>query len=212
MADHDTPDFIQPTQFAFDAESNAAIETVLAKYPTGKQASGVIPLLHIVQRQMKRQTGSAWVPRVAMDAVAERLGMAPIRVYEVATFYFMFNLRPVGTYHLQLCTTTPCWLRGSDEVVRACKEATGITSFGETSADGLFTMTEVECLGACVNAPILQVDDDFYEDMDAERTKRLLEALRRGERPAPGSTTGRQTSAPEGGPSTLTTLEFPAGD
>ena len=98
-----------------------------------------------------------------------RLGMPPIRVYEVATFYFMFNTKPIGKYHLQVCTTTPCWLRGSDEVVAACRKATGIKGWGETSADGLFTMTEVECLGACVNAPILQVDDDFYEDMDAAR-------------------------------------------
>jgi NADH-quinone oxidoreductase subunit E len=143
-----------------------------------------------------------------MDAVAHRLGMPPIRVYEVATFYFMFNTHPIGKFHLQVCTTTPCWLRGSDEVTAACREATGIQGWGETSDDGLFTMTEVECLGACVNAPILQVDDDFYEDMDAERVKSLIAALRRGERPAPGSTIGRQTSAPEGGPTTLTTLQF----
>jgi len=210
MAESSTADFVQPTGFAFDAESDAAIEAAVAKYPPGRQASAVIPLLDIAQRQMKRQTASAWVPRVAMDAVAKRLAMPPIRVYEIATFYLMFNTKPVGKFHLQLCTTTPCWLRGSDEVVKACREATGIRHFGETSADGQFTMTEVECLGACVNAPILQVDDDFYEDMDAERTKALIEALRRGERPAPGSTTGRQTSAPEGGPATLTTLEFPA--
>jgi len=212
MADTKAAEVAQPTGFEFDAESNAAIETVLAKYPPGRQASGVIPLLDIVQRQMKRQTGSAWVPRVAMDVVAKRLNMAPIRVYEVVTFYFMFNTRPVGTYHLQLCTTTPCWLRGSDEVVKACREATGIQHFGETSADGMFTMTEVECLGACVNAPILQVDDDFYEDMDAERTRALIAALKRGEKPVPGSMTGRQTSAPDGGPTTLTTLTFPAGE
>lgn len=212
MAETNSEDFAQPATFAFDAESEVAIEKALAKYPPGRQASGVLPLLDIVQRQMKRQTGSAWVPRVAMDVVAQRLSIAPIRVYEVATFYFMFNMRPIGKFHLQICTTTPCWLCGSDEVVRACREATGIVSFGETSADGMFTMTEVECLGACVNAPILQVDDDFYEDMDAERSRMLIEALRRGERPAPGSMTGRQTSAPEGGPTTLTTLEFPAGD
>jgi NADH-quinone oxidoreductase subunit E len=212
MAETDAGTVVQPTHFEFDAESNAAIEKVLAKYPPGKQASGVIPLLDIAQRQMKRQTGSAWIPRVAMDVIARRLDMAPIRVYEVVTFYFMFNTRPVGKFHLQLCTTTPCWLRGSDDMVKACREATGIQSFGETSADGMFTMTEVECLGACVNAPILQVDDDFYEDMDAERTRALIEALRRGERPQPGSMAGRQTSAPEGGPTTLTTLEFPAGD
>jgi NADH-quinone oxidoreductase subunit E len=210
MAETSTADVVQPTSFAFDAESDAAIDVAVAKYPPGRQASAVIPLLDIVQRQMKRQTGSAWVPRVAMDAVAKRLSMPPIRVYEVVTFYFMFNTKPIGKFHLQLCTTTPCWLRGSDDVVKACREATGIKHFGETSADGQFTMTEVECVGACVNAPILQVDDDFYEDMDAERTKALIEALRRGERPTPGSMTGRLTSAPEGGPTTLTTLEYPA--
>ena len=158
----------------------------MAKYPPGKQASAVIPLLYIVQNQMKRQTGSAWVPTVGMDAVARRLGMPPIRVYEVATFYFMFNLKPIGKYHLQVCTTTPCWLRGSDEVTAACRAATGIKALGETSADGVFTMTEVECLGACVNAPILQVDDDFYEDMDAERVKRVARCAAPWRAPAAG--------------------------
>ncbi len=198
----------QPAHFAFDDESNAEIEKILAKYPAGKQASGSLPLLYVAQRQMGRQTGSAWVPRVAMDAVAHRLGMPPIRVYEVATFYLMFNTTPIGRYHLQLCTTTPCWLRGSDDVVAACRKFTGIKGWHETSADGLFTMTEVECLGACVNAPILQVNDDFYEDMDAARTGELLDALKRGEAPKPGSMIGRMTSAPEGGPNTLTTLHF----
>jgi NADH-quinone oxidoreductase subunit E len=207
-----TAPFEQPASFEFDAESEAEIARHVAKYPPGRQASAVIPVLYIAQKQMKRQTGSAWVPVKAMDATAKRLGMAPIRVYEVATFYFMFNTQPVGKFHLQVCTTTPCWLRGSDEVVAACKEVTGIAAFGGTSADGNFTMTEVECLGACVNAPILQVDDDFYEDMDGERVKQLLAALLRGERPKPGSMAGRQTSAPEGGPTTLTTLHFAPGD
>lgn len=196
--------FEQPTHFAFDAESEAEIATILAKYPPGRQASAVLPLLWLVQQQMYRTTASRWVPRVAMEVVAARLAMPPIRVYEVATFYFMFNTRPVGKYHLQLCTTTPCWLRGSDDVVTACRRATGIRNFGETSADGLFTMTEVECVGACVNAPVLQVNDDFYEDMDAKLTEELIAALRRGEVPAPGSMIGRQTSAPVGGPTTLT--------
>ena len=210
MAESSTAGVVQPTSFEFDAESNAAIEAVIAKYPPGRQASGVIPLLDIAQRQMKRQTGSAWVPTAGMDEVARRLDMAPIRVYEVATFYFMFNLEPVGKFHLQLCTTTPCWLRGSDEVVAACRKVTGIKGWKETSTDKMFTMTEVECVGACVNAPVIQVNDDFYEDLDAESTKALLDALRRGERPKPGSVTGRQTSAPEGGPTTLTTLHFGA--
>jgi NADH-quinone oxidoreductase subunit E len=200
--------FEQPASFAFDEASEAEIAHLVTKYPAGRQASAVIPALYVVQKQMKRQTGSAWVPVKGMDAVGARLGMAPIRVYEVATFYFMFNMKPIGTYHLQVCTTTPCWLRGSDAVTDACRAATGIKGWGETSEDGVFTMTEVECLGACVNAPILQVDDDFYEDMDAEKVGQLLAALRRGERPAPGSMTGRQTSAPEGGPTTLTTLQF----
>ena len=201
-------DVQQPASFAFDAESEAQIPRIVAKYPAGRQASAVLPLLWLAQYQMKRQTGSAWVPTAAMDEVARRLDMPPMRVYEVATFYFMFNLKPVGKWHLQVCTTTPCWLRGSDQVTATCRELTGIKEWGETSADGLFTMTEVECLGACVNAPIIQVGDDMYEDLDAENTRRLIEALRRGEQPKPGSMTGRQTSAPEGGPETLTTLRF----
>ena len=197
----------EPAEFAFDAESEAAISKILAKYPPERKASGTLPLLDIAQRQMGRTTGHAWVPRVAMDVVAARLDVPAIRVYEVATFYFMFNTKPVGKYHLQLCTTTPCWLRGSDDVVAACKKNTGIKHFGETSEDGLFTMSEVECLGACVNAPILQVNDDFYEDVDAASTEEILNALRRGETPKVGSVIGRQTSAPEGGPNTLLTVE-----
>jgi NADH-quinone oxidoreductase E subunit len=200
--------FEQPVSFAFDAESEAEIAKIVTRYPAGRQASAVLPVLYVAQNQMKRQTGSAWVPVKAMDAVGARLGMAPIRVYEVATFYFMFNTKPIGKFHLQVCTTTPCWLRGSDEVTAACRKETGIEGWGETSDDKMFTMTEVECLGACVNAPILQVDDDFYEDMDAAKVTELLAALRRGERPKPGSMTGRQTSAPDGGPTTLTALQF----
>lgn len=196
-------DHEQPTHFTFDAESEAQIAKIIARYPAGKQASAVIPLLYVVQRQMGRETGSAWVPRVAMDLIGERLSMPPIRVYEVATFYFMFNMKPIGRFHLQLCGTTPCMLRGSDDVMRACHDAAHV-KVGQTSEDGLFTLTEVECLGACVNAPVLQVDDDYYEDLDYDRTVALIEALKRGERPKPGSTIGRQTSAPEGGPLTLT--------
>lgn len=198
---------IEPAGFVFDAESEAAIPAIIARYPEGKQASAVIPLLYLAQRQMGRATGSAWVPRVAMDAVAARLSMPPMRVYEVATFYFMFNTKPIGRHHLQVCGTTPCWLRGSDEVKRACQDAAGVRGYGETSADGLFTLSEVECLGGCVNAPILQVDDDYFEDLDYDSTVRIIEALKRGERPAPGSAIGRQTSAPAGGPTVLTGAE-----
>jgi NADH-quinone oxidoreductase subunit E len=193
----------EPAEFVFDAESEAAIAKILVKYPAERKASGTLPLLDIAQRQMGRQTGSAWVPRAAMDVIAARLEVPPIRVYEVATFYFMYNTKPVGKYHLQLCTTTPCWLRGSDDVVAACKKHTGIKHFGDTSEDGMFTMSEVECLGACVNAPILQVNDDFYEDLDYAAAEAIIEALKRGEAPKVGSVTGRQTSAPEGGPNTL---------
>jgi len=193
----------QPTHFAFDEESEKRIPEILARYPENRKASAVIPLLWLVQEQMRRQTGVAWVPKVAMDVVAARLGMPPIRVYEVATFYFMFNTRPIGRYHLQVCGTTPCMLRGAEEVERACRDATGITGWGQTSADGMFTLSEVECVGACVNAPVLQVDLDYYEDLDYESTLRLIEALRRGERPKPGSVKGRQGSAPEGERTTL---------
>jgi NADH-quinone oxidoreductase subunit E len=197
----------EPVHFAFDAQSEAEIPRILAKYPAGRQASAVLPLMYLVQGQMRRQSGSAWVPRVAMDVIAARLDMPPIRVYEVATFYLMLNTSPIGKYHLQVCTTTPCWLRGSDEVVAACRKVSGIKGWGETSEDGLFTMTEVECVGACVNAPVLQIDNDFYEDLDFRLTEELLERLKRGEAPPkPGSMIGRQTSAPEGGPVTLTSV------
>ena len=194
----------EPGSFAFDAESEAKIATILKRYPEGKQASAVIPLLYVAQRQMGRLTGSAWVPRVAMDVIADRLSMPPIRVYEVATFYFMFNMKPIGRHHLQLCGTTPCMLRGSDDVLRACKDAGGLKGVGDTSADGMFTLTEVECLGACVNAPILQIDDDYYEDLSYESTVKLLEAFKRGERPKPGSAIGRMASAPAGEQTVLT--------
>jgi NADH-quinone oxidoreductase subunit E len=197
MSGSDNNHVVQPANFAFTAENKAEADRVIAKYPAGRQASAVLPLLYIAQKQV------GWVPRAAMDHIAEMLDMAPIRVYEVATFYFMFNTRPIGRYHLQVCGTTPCWLRGSDEVARACRDAGGVAGYGQTSADGLFTMTEVECLGGCVNAPVLQVDDDYYEDLDYDGTVRLIESLRRGERPTPGSVIGRQTSAPEGGPITL---------
>jgi NADH-quinone oxidoreductase subunit E len=198
--------------FTFDDESEQAVLAAIANYPPGKQASAVMPLLDIVQRQMARQNGSAWVPRVAMDVVAKRLGMAPVRVYEVATFYLMYNTRPVGKFHLQICTTTPCMLRGSDDIVAACKKITGIKSFGETSEDGLFTMTEVECLGACVAAPMMQINDDYFEDLDTERTEALLSGLKSGAPlPPAGSTKGRPSSAPETGQTTLLQTINPAG-
>lgn len=190
-------DVAGPATFAFSDENLARAKSIIAKYPEGRQASAVIPLLDIAQRQCGN-----WLPRAAMDHVADMLGMARIRVYEVATFYTMFNLKPVGEHFVQVCTTTPCWLRGSEDVVKACERKLGI-HLGETTADGKFTLIEVECLGACVNAPMMQVGDDYYEDLTAERTEQILDALARGERPTPGSQTGRRTSMPAPGPTTL---------
>jgi NADH-quinone oxidoreductase E subunit len=195
--------FEQPETFEFTPENLEQAKAHIAKYPPSRQASAVLPLLWIAQEQH-----GGWLPRAAMDHVAQILEMAPIRVYEVATFYTMFNLRPVGRYLLQACTTTPCWLRGSDAVVQACRSKLGI-NVGGTTADGLFTLVEVECLGACVNAPILQVNDDFYEDLDGPATEALLDALRAGTVPPPGSAIGRHGSEPVGG---RTTLTEPAGD
>jgi NADH-quinone oxidoreductase E subunit len=183
----------QPASFEFTPEYRAKADKIIAKYPEGRQASAVIPLLDLAQRQ-----AGGWVPRAAMDHIGEILDMAFIRVYEVATFYTMFNLKPTGRHHLQVCTTTPCWLRDSDAVLEACRKKLGIRP-GETTPDG-----EVECLGACVNAPMLQLGDDYYEDLDPASTIALIEALQRGEKPKPGPQTARQTSAPIGGPTTLT--------
>jgi NADH-quinone oxidoreductase subunit E len=200
------PPVQQPDTFEFTPENVERARAHIAKYPPGREASAVLPLLDLAQRQM-----GGWVPRAAMDYVAGLLGMAPIRVYEVATFYTMFNLRPVGRYLLQVCTTTPCWLRGSDAVVAACEKKLGIGIGGKTE-DGLFSMIEVECLGACVNAPILQVNDDFYEDLDGPATEALIDALRAGSPPPPGSVIGRHGSAPVGGKTTLTEVPATAAD
>ncbi|MGQ0662146.1 MAG: NADH-quinone oxidoreductase subunit NuoE [Pseudomonadota bacterium] len=187
----------QPASFAFSPENVAQAQAIIAKYPPGRQASAVLPLLDMAQRQCGN-----WLPRAAMEYVAGLLGMAPIRIYEVATFYTMLNLAPVGTYLVQLCTTTPCWLAGAERVVEACRRKLGI-AVGETTPDGKFTLKEVECLGACVNAPVAQINDDFYEDLDAERMANLLDGLARGEPPPAGSLAGRHGSAPAGGPTTL---------
>jgi NADH-quinone oxidoreductase subunit E len=191
--------------FAFSAENQARVKTILAKYPPERKASAVLPLLDLAQRQ-----AGGWLPKAAMDHVAEVLEMAPIRVYEVATFYTMFNTKPVGKHLVQVCRTTPCWLRGSDELTHTCQKKLGI-GLKETTADGKFTLVEVECLGACVNAPVVQINDDFYEDLDPAALERVLDALARGEKPKIGSQTGRQGSAPEGGPTTLLNVATPGG-
>lgn len=197
--------FEQPESFSFTPENLDRANQHIAKYPPSRQASAVLPLLWIAQEQC-----GGWLPRAAMDHVAQILDMPPIRVYEVGTFYTMFNLRPVGRYLLQVCTTTPCWLRGSDAVITACERKLGL-AMGGTTPDRLFTLIEVECLGACVNAPILQVNDDYYEDVDGATTVALLEALREGKAPPPGSVIGRQGSEPVTGRTTLIELTTPGG-
>ncbi|MSP81555.1 MAG: NADH-quinone oxidoreductase subunit NuoE [Alphaproteobacteria bacterium] len=186
-----------PATFAFDAANQERVKIWIAKFPTGRQQSAVLALLDLAQRQ-----SGGWLPQAAMDHVAELLGMARIRVYEVATFYTMFNLKPVGRHLVQVCTTTPCWLQGSDAVLGACRAKLGI-DVGETTVDGQFTLVEVECLGACVNAPVILVNDDYFEDLDADSTERLLDALGRGEGVKPGPQVARQTSAPITGANTL---------
>lgn len=188
-----------PDSFEFSDENVEIAEKIVARYPEGRQASAVIPLLTLAQKQH-----GGWLPVAAMDYVADALSMPRIRVYEVASFYDMFNTKPTGRVQVRVCTTTPCWLCGSDEVLRACKETLGI-GVGESSADGRFYLREFECLGACANAPILWIDDDYYEDLDYDSTKALLEALLRGETPKPGSAKGRQASMPIEGRTTLTT-------
>lgn len=187
----------QPDNFAFTAENEEKIATILAKYPEGRQASAVMPLLDLAQRQHQN-----WIPMKAIEHIANRLDMAEIRVLEVASFYTMYHLKPVGKWFLQACTTTPCMLRGADDMVRCIKDKLDISS-GQTSECGRFTMLEVECLGACVNAPILQVNDDFYEDLDYQSTAELIEALAADTPPPIGSVIGRQGSEAESGATTL---------
>jgi len=187
----------QPDSFEFTPENLELAKQHIAKYPEGKQQSACMPLLDLAQRQY------GWLPTVAMDVVADMLGMAPVRVYEVATFYTMFNKEPVGKHHVQVCTNISCWLRGSDDIVSAVQEAAEIHT-GETSADGLITLWEVECLGACSNAPMMQINDDFYEDLNGEDAKRIINDLRSGKEPKTGPQNGRNGAAPLGEQTSLT--------
>jgi NADH dehydrogenase (ubiquinone) flavoprotein 2 len=155
------------------------IDAILSLYPEGHKAAAVIPLLDLAQRQ------HGWLPISAMNKVAEILKMTNMRVYEVATFYTMFIRHPIGKYHIQICTTTPCWLRNSDSILHAIEKKLGI-HVGETTKDKLFTLTEVECLGACVNAPMVQINDDFYEDLKPEDIIKILDELKSGKKPKAG--------------------------
>jgi NADH-quinone oxidoreductase E subunit len=193
----DTSTVMQPETFEFTAKNQKKFKGIFAKYPKGREASAMMPLLDLAQRQH-----AGWLPRAAMDHIAELLNMAPIRVYEVATFYTMYNLAPVGENHLQVCTNLPCWLRGSDKIMGLCKKKLGI-EVGETTADGKFTLSEVECLCACVNAPMMQINDDFYEDLDEASTTAILDSLKSGVTPTPGPQNSRKGGEPEGGATTL---------
>ena len=196
MITADPKDVPHVEHFAFTPENLAKAQALMANYPPGRQASAVISALWIGQEQ------EGWVTKPMIEEVARLLDMAYIRVLEVATFYTMFHLAPVGKHHVQVCTTTPCWLRGSDDVVKACKQHIHAKPH-TVSADGQFSWEEVECLGACVNAPMVLIDKDPYEDLTGERTGELIEALRRGETPKTGPQNGRHSSEPLGGPTTL---------
>ena len=163
---------------------------IINKYPTNRKSSAVLPVLHYVQKQ-----AGGWLPVPEIERVAEILDMSYMRVYEVASFYTMFNLNPVGKYLLQVCRTTPCWLRGSDDIEKCIKDKLKINN-GETTKDGMFTLIEVECLGACVNAPVLQINDDYYEDLNYEKTQKLLNNFKKNRPPKYGSMIGRKSSEP----------------
>lgn len=189
--------------FAFTPENLEKAKGYVARYPEGRQASAVIWLLYLAQEQ-----NGGWLSVPSIEYVAQFLNMAPIRVHEVVSFYTMFNTQPVGRHLVQVCRTTSCWLRGSDEITKACLEEAGTSRLGEVSDDGAFSVVEVECLGACCNAPMFQVNDrDYYEDLTPERAKEIMQALRKGEQPAGGSQSGRASSEPEGGLTTLTELQ-----
>ena len=192
--------------FAFTKENQAEAKKIVARYPEGRQASAVLPLLALAQKQ-----ADGWLPTDVMNYVADYLGMPYIRVYEVASFYDMYNTEAVGRIQVRACTTTPCWLCGSDDVVRACKDELGI-GIGESTEDGKFFLREFECLGACANAPILWIDDDFFEDLNYEKTKEILQDLKAGKKPKPGSAQGRQGSMPIEGRTTLTSMVNEGGD
>lgn len=185
------PENLQPENFNFTKENIKIINKIFLKYPEGKKASALLPLLDLAQRQHDN-----WLPKAAMSEIARMLNLPMIKVMEVATFYTMYNLYPVGKNLLQVCTTTPCWLRGSDDIVSVCKNKLGI-NFGETTKDNKFTLLEVECLGACSNAPMVQINDDFYEDLDKESIKNIIEDLKKDKQPKIGPQSNRKGSEPK---------------
>ena len=203
----DTPELrARWSGFAWTAENAAQVKTIIARYPAGRQRSAVMALLDLAQRQVGAETDTqGWLPLPVMEFIARELDMPVIRVVEVETFYFMYNIAPVGKFHVQVCGTTPCMLRGSDDIMAACKSK-GM-HIGHTTDDGLFTLTEVECMGNCASAPMVQINDDNYEDLTAERMTGILDALAKGESPKTGTQEpGRHTVEPVGALSTLTAM------
>jgi NADH-quinone oxidoreductase subunit E len=200
----DTPELrVRWGGFAWTPENKKTADWHIAKYPEGRQRSAVMPLLDLAQRQVGAETDTqGWLPLPVIEYVAQYLGMPVIRVLEVASFYFMYNLKPVGKFHVQVCGTTPCMLRGSDDIIAACKQR-GMEK-GHVSADGLWTLTEVECMGNCATAPMVQINDDNYEDLTPERLNAVLDSLAAGQQPKTGTQEpGRRTSEPVGGPTSL---------
>ena len=188
--------------FDWTPENKKKAEAAIAKYPAGRQHSAILPLLDLAQRQVGAATNTqGWLPIPVMEFVGRQIDMPYVRVLEVATFYTMFNLQPVGRFHVQVCGTTPCMLRGSDALFEACHKR-GLKK-GHTTKDGLFTLSEVECLGACANAPMVQINDDNYEDLTAKSMGAILDALAKGETPKPGPQVERKTSCPATGPTSL---------
>ena len=191
----------QPENFEFNSSSLEAANTIISKYPKGKQQSAVMALLYIAQKQ-----NNNWIPLAAMKYIAQFLGMPYIKVYEVATFYTMYNLSPVGKYFVQVCTTTPCMIRGANQLVNACKEKISPNE-SELSNDKSCSWIEVECLGACVNAPMMQINDDYYEDLDKEKALEILDKILKGKTPKHGSYRGRVNNEPENNRKTLMDLK-----
>ena len=187
----------QPKDFEFNSTSLEAAKVIVSKYPEGKQQSAVMSLLYIAQKQ-----NSNWIPLAAMKYIAKFLEMPYIKVYEVATFYTMYNLAPVGKHFIQVCTTTPCMIRGAYKLVEACKEKISKKE-NELSKNESCSWMEVECLGACVNAPMMQINDEYFEDLDKEKTLKILDEILSGKNPKPGSYRGRKNNEPENNRKTL---------
>tara|TARA_Y100000590_G_scaffold461689_1_gene623857 strand:+ start:19 stop:627 length:609 start_codon:yes stop_codon:yes gene_type:complete len=188
----------QPKIFKFNSKNLEISKKIIENYPKGKQQSAVMALLYLAQRQ-----NDNWIPLAAIKYVGKFLNIPYIKVYEIATFYSMYNLAPVGKYFLQVCTTTPCMIRGAYDLVEICKNKISKNQ-GELSKDGICSWTEVECLGACVNAPMTQINDDYYEDLDKEKFEKIIDQILNNKKPKPGSYRGRKNSEPENGRKTLT--------